>query len=94
MSLIGSGNTSWKLSHRLDSLNFHLWITLKKEWLSFDPYHFQGAATTCYVALHPQVKGVSGEYFVDSNKAKPSSLAKDSEFAKKLWDFSLGMVAP
>ncbi|KAL8200913.1 hypothetical protein R6Q57_012252 [Mikania cordata] len=53
----------------------------------------QGAATTCYVALHPQVKGVSGEYFADSNKAKPSSAAKDSELAKKLWDFSLSMVA-
>ncbi|PWA35886.1 NAD(P)-binding Rossmann-fold superfamily protein [Artemisia annua] len=54
----------------------------------------QGAATTCYVALHPQVKGVSGEYFADSNKLKPSSFARDSELAKKLWDFSLGMVAP
>ncbi|KAI3501305.1 hypothetical protein L1887_29170 [Cichorium endivia] len=54
----------------------------------------QGAATTCYVALHPQVKGVSGEYFVDSNIAKRSSLAKDAELSKKLWDFSLGMVAP
>ncbi|KAJ0818727.1 putative very-long-chain 3-oxoacyl-CoA reductase [Helianthus annuus] len=53
----------------------------------------QGAATTCYVALHPQVKGVSGEYFSDRNIAKPSSLAKDSDLAKKLWDFSLGMVA-
>ncbi|KAJ0696622.1 putative very-long-chain 3-oxoacyl-CoA reductase [Helianthus annuus] len=53
----------------------------------------QGAATTCYVALHPQVKGVSGEYFSDSNIAKPSSLAKDSDLAKKLWDFSLSMVA-
>ncbi|KAL2543655.1 NAD(P)-binding Rossmann-fold superfamily protein [Forsythia ovata] len=49
----------------------------------------QGAATTCYVALHPQVKGVSGEYFVDSNIGKPSSLASDAELAKKLWEFSL-----
>ncbi|KAJ0427446.1 putative very-long-chain 3-oxoacyl-CoA reductase [Helianthus annuus] len=53
----------------------------------------QGAATTCYVALHPQVKGISGEYFSDSNIAKPSSLTKDSDLAKKLWDFSLSMVA-
>ncbi|XP_076934906.1 short-chain dehydrogenase TIC 32, chloroplastic-like [Bidens hawaiensis] len=52
-----------------------------------------GAATTCYMALHPQVKGVSGEYFSDSNKANPSSVAKDSELAKKLWDFSLTTVA-
>ncbi|KAG6788315.1 hypothetical protein POTOM_004379 [Populus tomentosa] len=49
----------------------------------------QGAATTCYIALHPQVKGMSGNYFMDSNIAEPSSQAKDAELAKKLWDFSL-----
>ncbi|XP_015167026.1 short-chain dehydrogenase TIC 32, chloroplastic-like isoform X3 [Solanum tuberosum] len=27
----------------------------------------QGASTTCYVALHPQLKGISGEYFCDNN---------------------------
>ncbi|KAK7399200.1 hypothetical protein VNO78_10378 [Psophocarpus tetragonolobus] len=52
----------------------------------------QGAATQCYVALHPQVKGISGEYFMDSNKANPTSLAKDSELAKKLWEFSLNLT--
>ncbi|KAK2984545.1 hypothetical protein RJ640_018923 [Escallonia rubra] len=52
----------------------------------------QGAATTCYVALHPKVKGVSGEYFVDSNLAKPSPLAVDADLAKKLWDFSLDLT--
>ncbi|CAK9141902.1 unnamed protein product [Ilex paraguariensis] len=54
----------------------------------------QGAATTCYLALHPQVKGVSGGYFSDSNVAKPSSLVKDAELAKKLWDFSLSLTEP
>ncbi|KAK4488288.1 hypothetical protein RD792_004040 [Penstemon davidsonii] len=48
----------------------------------------QGASTTCYVALHPQVKGVSGEFFADSNIAKTSEVAKDADLAKKLWDFS------
>ncbi|KAJ6946245.1 short-chain dehydrogenase TIC 32 [Populus alba x Populus x berolinensis] len=54
-------------------------------------YLNRGAATTCYIALHPQVqvKGMSGNYFMDSNIAEPSSQAKDAEFAKKLWDFSL-----
>lgn len=53
----------------------------------------QGAATQCYVALHPQVKGVTGEYFVDSNIAKPSSYAQDPELAKKLWDFSMTVTS-
>ncbi|KAL3498867.1 hypothetical protein ACH5RR_041599 [Cinchona calisaya] len=54
----------------------------------------QGATTTCYVALHPQVKGVSGEYFADCNLSQASSLAKDSELAKKLWDFSMNLTTP
>ncbi|KAA8539935.1 hypothetical protein F0562_026627 [Nyssa sinensis] len=52
----------------------------------------QGAATTCYVALHPQVKGMSGKYFADCNLAEAISQANDTELAKKLWDFSLSLV--
>ncbi|KAK3037200.1 hypothetical protein RJ639_030093 [Escallonia herrerae] len=53
----------------------------------------QGAATTCYVALHPQVKGTSGKYFADSNLAEASPQATDAELAKKLWDFSLSLIS-
>lgn len=52
----------------------------------------QGAATTCFVALHPQVKGVTGEYFSDSNLAKPRPQGQDGDLAKKLWDFSMDLV--
>lgn len=52
----------------------------------------QGAATTCYVALHPKVKGMSGQYFADSSIAKASLQANDAELATKLWDFSLNLV--
>ncbi|CAL5214843.1 unnamed protein product [Lathyrus oleraceus] len=51
----------------------------------------QGAATQCYLALHPQVKGISGEYFTDSNKANPTTLAQDTELAKKLWELSVSL---
>ncbi|OMO58626.1 Short-chain dehydrogenase/reductase SDR [Corchorus olitorius] len=54
----------------------------------------QGAATTCYVALHPQVKGVTGEYFADCNVANSSSKSKDADLAKRLWDFSLTLTSP
>ncbi|KAF0928603.1 hypothetical protein E2562_006044 [Oryza meyeriana var. granulata] len=48
----------------------------------------QGAATTCYVALHPQVTRISGKYFSNCNLETPSSQASNSELAKKLWEFS------
>ncbi|KAJ6764362.1 RETINOL DEHYDROGENASE [Salix koriyanagi] len=52
----------------------------------------QGAATTCYVALNPQVKGASGEYFSGCNVAAASSESRNAELAKKLWDFSMDLV--
>ncbi|GAV62698.1 adh_short domain-containing protein [Cephalotus follicularis] len=52
----------------------------------------QGAATTCYVALHPSLKGVSGKYFEDCNEMKPSAYATDPLLAKNLWDFSRKLI--
>ncbi|TXG58592.1 hypothetical protein EZV62_016421 [Acer yangbiense] len=52
----------------------------------------QGAATTCYVALHPNLKGVTGKYFIDCNEMSPSSVAKDQALARNLWDFSNKLV--
>ncbi|GLT35925.1 hypothetical protein SLA2020_103370 [Shorea laevis] len=52
----------------------------------------QGAATTCHVALHPQVKGKSGLYFADCNVVEVSEQANDTNLAKKLWDFSLSLT--
>jgi NAD(P)-dependent dehydrogenase (short-subunit alcohol dehydrogenase family) len=45
----------------------------------------QGAATQCYVAAHANMAGVSGEYFVDCNPAKPSKHGRDGELASRLW---------
>ncbi|KAF3449261.1 hypothetical protein FNV43_RR09989 [Rhamnella rubrinervis] len=52
----------------------------------------QGAATTCYVALHPSLKGVGGKYFLDCNEMKPSAYGSDEKLAKQLWDFSNKLV--
>ncbi|KAH0454440.1 hypothetical protein IEQ34_016364 [Dendrobium chrysotoxum] len=52
----------------------------------------QGAATTCYVSLHPSITGVTGKYFDDCNEVKPSILASDEKLAKRLWDFSEKLV--
>ncbi|BAU02299.1 hypothetical protein VIGAN_11179800 [Vigna angularis var. angularis] len=52
----------------------------------------QGAATTCYVALHPQVREISGHYFEDCNVSTENSQARNPELANKLWDFSLNLI--
>ncbi|XAR53643.1 Very-long-chain 3-oxoacyl-CoA reductase [Bertholletia excelsa] len=52
----------------------------------------QGAATTCYVALHPQVERISGKYFADCNLAEASLTANDADLARRLWDFSWDLV--
>ncbi|KAA8518874.1 hypothetical protein F0562_016352 [Nyssa sinensis] len=52
----------------------------------------QGAATTCYVALHPKLKGVTGKYFLDCNEYTPSKFATNEVLAKKLWDYSNKLV--
>ncbi|KAJ4777782.1 NAD(P)-binding Rossmann-fold superfamily protein [Rhynchospora pubera] len=52
----------------------------------------QGAATTCYVAMNPEVKGVTGKYFNNSNICTPNSKALDQKLAQKLWDFSMNII--
>lgn len=54
----------------------------------------QGASTTCYVALHPQVKAISGEYFGDNNIGKASAKAMDVDLGRRLWDFSVRLTKP
>ncbi|CAH9090070.1 unnamed protein product [Cuscuta epithymum] len=60
-------------------------------WMLWKNVH-QGAATTCYVALHPALKDVTGKYFLDCNEYEPSEFAKDEALGRKLWDFSDKLV--
>lgn len=48
----------------------------------------EGAATEVYVATHPNLAGVSGQYFANCNRAQPRSDAEDPALARKLWDTS------
>jgi NAD(P)-dependent dehydrogenase (short-subunit alcohol dehydrogenase family) len=45
----------------------------------------EGAATQCYVAAHPSVAGISGEYFVNCNIGRPSRFGRDDGLAERLW---------
>ncbi|XP_054801200.1 short-chain dehydrogenase TIC 32 B, chloroplastic-like [Prosopis cineraria] len=65
------------LMHLLKVFTFYIWKNVP-----------QGTATTCYVALHPSMKGVSGKYFQDCNEHRPNSYARNQVLAAKLWDFS------
>lgn len=48
----------------------------------------EGAATVCYVAAHPRLAKVTGEYFRDCSPAPQSAYQTDAAMAKKLWDVS------
>jgi NAD(P)-dependent dehydrogenase (short-subunit alcohol dehydrogenase family) len=48
----------------------------------------QGAATVCYVAAHPALKFVTGEYFADCNPAPQSAYQTDRAMAARLWQVS------
>ena len=53
----------------------------------------EGAATQCYLAVHPSVEGVAGKYFADSNVGKSSRHGRNEEMAAKLWDVSEQIAA-
>jgi WW domain-containing oxidoreductase len=53
----------------------------------------EGAATQCYLAVHPSVEGVTGKYFSDCNVGKPSSRGRDEAMAAKLWEVSEKIAA-
>lgn len=48
----------------------------------------EGAATAVYLALSPDVEGVTGRYFVDSKEREPAPSTRDPVAARKLWELS------
>jgi hypothetical protein len=44
------------------------------------------------VATAPELSGVSGKYFADSNEERPNRFGRDDALAERLWDFTLGAV--
>jgi WW domain-containing oxidoreductase len=53
----------------------------------------QGAATQCYLAAHPDVAGVTGQYFSDCQIAEPSPVAQDDALGERLWTVSEQLIA-
>ena len=53
----------------------------------------QGAATQCYLAAHPDVENVTGQYFSDCKVAETSRAAQDDALGERLWTTSEQLVA-
>jgi len=53
----------------------------------------EGAATQTYLAVHPNVAGVTGKYFSDCNEKAPRRDADDPDLARRLWEETERIVA-
>ena len=52
----------------------------------------EGAETSVYLASSPDVRGVTGRYFVKCRARESSSASYDQDAARRLWDFSVEMT--
>ena len=53
----------------------------------------EGAATQCYVATHPSLAKISGQFYADCNPIVPEGPhMSDRNLARKLWDVSLELT--
>jgi NAD(P)-dependent dehydrogenase (short-subunit alcohol dehydrogenase family) len=73
-------------------LGRHMNLGLRAAMTVFGPLFLknvaQGAATECYVATHPDLAEVSGQYFANCNIAKPIPAAEDPALATRLFEVS------
>jgi NAD(P)-dependent dehydrogenase (short-subunit alcohol dehydrogenase family) len=58
----------------------------------FGKNSMEGADTPIYVASSPELKEVSGKYFVDRQKKNSSNLSYDQSTAQRLWQISEEMT--
>lgn len=63
-------------------------------WMAkpFTKTSVQGAQTTIYCAVAPELETESGKYYSDCAPACASNAAKDDDMAKRLWDLSCKML--
>ncbi|RZC86189.1 hypothetical protein C5167_007375 [Papaver somniferum] len=75
-------------------MNFRgiMWHVLAVISMPFRKSIPQGASTICYLALHPDLKGVTGKYFSDCKETLSSPQARDIDLGKRLWEFSMDLL--
>jgi len=72
------------------------WKTLALETVGkpFTKTIAQGAATSCYVAVSPDLNEASGWFFKNCNPHRPGGNTENAEMASELWDASMAIVEP
>jgi hypothetical protein len=53
----------------------------------------EGARTPVYLAISPEVRGVTGKYFVNMQQTTSSSVTYDTALQEKLWEVSEELVS-
>nr|XP_011465365.1 PREDICTED: short-chain dehydrogenase TIC 32, chloroplastic isoform X2 [Fragaria vesca subsp. vesca] len=90
VNCVHPGIVRTRLTREREGLATDLVFLLASKLLKTIP---QAAATTCYVATHPKMIGVSGKYFADCNETSPSKLGSNLVEAGRLWSASEVMVS-
>jgi NAD(P)-dependent dehydrogenase (short-subunit alcohol dehydrogenase family) len=86
------------LSRHTDGVSaaaFDLLVTLRDYNVHLFKTVSQGAATTLYALIAPEVAGLSGAYFENAHQAQPSALYMDAakaEYASTLWSTTWKVV--
>jgi NAD(P)-dependent dehydrogenase (short-subunit alcohol dehydrogenase family) len=52
----------------------------------------RGAETTVYAASSPELRDLTGKYFLDKRAVASSAPSHDEDTAKRLWDISLALT--
>ncbi|KAK3865240.1 hypothetical protein Pcinc_029140 [Petrolisthes cinctipes] len=96
--LAGTGVTSNAVHPGLVNTELGRHMSIYKSWIAllflrpilwlFLKTPRQGAQTTLYAALSPDLEGVSGKYFSNQREAEVGEAARDGEAAKRLWAVS------
>ncbi|XP_073686613.1 retinol dehydrogenase 12, like [Garra rufa] len=96
--LEGTGVTAYSLHPGV--VQTELWRHLNKPqqavmWMAkpFTKSSVQGAQTTIYCAVAPELETESGKYYSDCAPAKCSQAAMDDEVAQRLWQLSCKMLS-
>ncbi|XP_043082725.1 retinol dehydrogenase 12, like [Puntigrus tetrazona] len=96
--LEGTGVTAYALHPGV--VQTELWRHLNKPqqavmWLAkpFTKSSVQGAQTTIYCAVAPELETESGKYYSDCAAAKCSQAAMNDEVAQRLWELSCKMLS-